>query len=374
MRIAYVLNSLGMGGAEKEALAVAERMSKRGHGVTVIALQPRAAEEWPTALRVVHLGMQRSPASFLAGVARAHRLVREFKPDLLHSHSFHANLFARLLKVVVSSIRVVSTIHNVYEGGRLRMLGYRLSDPLSTRTVAVSRAAADRFVRIRAISKRKCLVIANGIDLSEFSPDTKRRAAMRSAMRAESCFIWFVAGRIVPAKDYSNLLEAFARVLKECSEAELWIAGALPDARVIGQKHGKTGFAWASVMDKGMHDHVRWLGLRRDIPALLDAADAFVLSSAWEGMPLAVGEAMAMKKPVVATDAGGVRELVGDVGVLVPVRNHEALAQAMMGTMRRSTEERAQLGRAGRQRIADHFSLDAAVDAWETLYQGISGQ
>ncbi len=94
-------------------------------------------------------------------------------------------------------------------------------------------------------------------------------------------------------------------------------------------------------------DSVRWLGLRRDMPALLDAADGFVSASAWEGMPLAVGEAMAMEKPVVATDVGGVRELVGDAGVLVPARDSEALAEAMMATMQRSGEEREQTGRCG---------------------------
>ena len=70
------------------------------------------------------------------------------------------------------------------------------------------------------------------------------------------------------------------------------------------------------------------------MPALLDAADGFVLASAWEGMPLAVGEAMAMEKPVVATDVGGVRELVGDAGVIVPAKDPEALAKAMLALMR----------------------------------------
>ena len=89
---------------------------------------------------------------------------------------------------------------------------------------------------------------------------------------------------------------------------------------------------------------VRRLGLRSDIAALLDAADGFVLSSAWEGMPLAVGEAMAMAKPVVATDVGGVRELVGDAGVLVPAKNPTALAEAMVAMMKRPTEERSAMG------------------------------
>jgi glycosyltransferase involved in cell wall biosynthesis len=105
------------------------------------------------------------------------------------------------------------------------------------------------------------------------------------------------------------------------------------------------------------------------MPALLDAADGFVLASAWEGMPLALGEAMAMEKPVVATDVGGVRELVGESGVIVPARSRERLAEAMLEMMCRPDEERRRLGMAARERIAAHFSMDAKANEWEELYR-----
>jgi glycosyltransferase involved in cell wall biosynthesis len=111
------------------------------------------------------------------------------------------------------------------------------------------------------------------------------------------------------------------------------------------------------------------LGLRRDIPALLDAADAFVLASAWEGMPLAVGEAMAMGKPVVATDVGGVRDLLGDAGRLVPPRNAEALTGAMISLMRATDQDRQTLSSLARTRIEQEFSMEAKADEWERLYR-----
>ena len=113
------------------------------------------------------------------------------------------------------------------------------------------------------------------------------------------------------------------------------------------------------------------LGLRQDIPALLDAADGFVLSSAWEGMPLALGEAMAMEKPVVATDVGGVRELVGKTALVVPARNSNELAEAMRQVMNRSADERGAMGHAARARICSKFNLDAKVDEWEALYRSL---
>ena len=277
MRIVTLLISLGVGGAERQALAVAERMAKRGHAVEVLVLRPLLPEEWRTTLPTIHLDMRKSPVSFLLGILRARRFLREFKPDVVHSHSFHANIFARLLKMAAPSLRVVSTVHNVYEGGRLRMLAYRLTDPLSRRTVAVSQAAWERFVRLKAIPARKSLVVQNGIDLAEFAPGAERRAAMRSAMNAGERFVWFTAGRLVPAKDFPNLIEAFRQVLTEFPETELWIAGAPPDAKVIRHADGKASFVWLTAMASEMRDRVRWLGLRRDVPALLDAADAFVL-------------------------------------------------------------------------------------------------
>jgi glycosyltransferase involved in cell wall biosynthesis len=107
------------------------------------------------------------------------------------------------------------------------------------------------------------------------------------------------------------------------------------------------------------------------MPDLLDAADAFVLASAWEGMPLAIGEAMAMEKVVVATNVGGVRELIGAAGALVPPGNSDELAAAMLKVVRTSHDMRYSIGRAARQRIIEHFSIDARVNDWEALYNSL---
>jgi glycosyltransferase involved in cell wall biosynthesis len=174
-------------------------------------------------------------------------------------------------------------------------------------------------------------------------------------------FVWLAAGRIAPAKDYPNLLRAFSSVLVALPAARLWIAG-----EALGSEAARVQ---ALAVDHGMGEAVRWLGLRRDMPALLDAADGFALASAWEGMPLVVGEAMAMEKPVVATDVGGVRELVGEAGVIVPARSPESLAQAMLAMMQTAPEARRSLGRAARERIKARFSMDAKAEEWEAFYR-----
>ncbi len=363
MRIVYVLASLGMGGAERQVLALAGRMAQRGHTVALLVLRPRLAEEWPTQLDVFHLDMHKRPVSLFKGLARGRRFLREFHPDLVHSHTFPGNLVARVLQASTPAPALISTIHNIYEGGWPRMLAYRLTDGLSRRTTAVSKAAARRYVHLKAVPEHKCQVLANGIEISEFVPDSGRRARLREQMGVAGQFVWLTAGRVARAKDYPNLMRAFAQVRAAHTDAQLWAAGAVTAVEA-------TQFQHMSVR-RGMGDAVRWLGLRRDLPALLDAADGFVLASAWEGMPLVIGEAMAMEKPVVATDVGGVSELVGDAGLIVPSRDPTKLAEAMLDLMRRPLQDRQALGRAARERIATSFDMDAKADEWEALYRAV---
>jgi glycosyltransferase involved in cell wall biosynthesis len=363
MRIVYVLTSLGMGGAEKQVVALSGRMAERGHTVALISLMPRKAEEWAAPVEVIYLNIRKTPRSALAGLMRARSFLLEFSPDIVHSHSFHANMLARLLALLVQGTAVISTIHNVYEGGRLRMLTYRLTDRLSQRTIAVSQAAADRFKRLGAVPAGRCAVIANGIDTREFSPDPLRRERMRQEMISQPVFVWLASGRIVPAKGYPNLLRALVILRQTHSQAEVWIAGSWAD-REMEQLKELPEFKQTERM-------VRWLGLRRDLPALLDAADAFVLSSAWEGMPLAVGEALAMGKRVVATDVGGVRELVGNEGYLVPPQDPAALAAAMGKVMDTNVSISVAKSREARERICERFNMDAKPAEWEGLYSDV---
>lgn len=366
MKIAYILTSLGIGGAERQALALADRMARRGHAVALIVLSSRLAPEfeWPTSLEVISLGMDRTPASILAGIRKARGFLHSFSPDLLHGHSFHANMTARLLRILHPKVPVVSTFHNVYEGGRRRMLAYRFTDRLSSLTTAVSEAVSHRFIQLKVTSAHKCTVVRNGIDAVEFAPSAERCAATRRAMGVDREFVWLASGRIVPSKDYPNLLRAFARVRADRKDAVLWIAGAEVSSSVATAVR-----ALADELELGAE--IRWLGLRRDLLALLDAVDAFVSASAWEGMPLAVGEAMAMGKAVVATDAGGTREIVGDAGTIVPSQDARALSEAMMQCMRGSRQDRDAAGYAARERIIKHFSMDTKADEWEVIYRKV---
>jgi glycosyltransferase involved in cell wall biosynthesis len=363
MRIVYILTSLGMGGAERHTIALAEWMASHGHSVLLISLLSRQPEEWPTQREVVPLNLRKSPASVLAGLVQARRILRSFCPDLVHSHTFPANLFARLCKFFAPTQMVVCTMHNVFEGGQMRMLVYRVTDFLAVRTTAVSEAVARRAIEAHAVPAHKCTIIPNAFDTTAFAPNASRRAETRAKHGAGGDFIWLAAGRIVSAKGFLSLLEAFTQVWVAHPQAQLWIAGEHPKS--TSRRNEYTGL----VVPKGTTERIHRLPLSRDMPALLDACDAFVLSSAWEGMPLVVGEAMAMEKPVVATDVGGVRELLGDAGTLVPARDPHTLAQAMLNVMRFSSELRGSIGSSARARVEAYYDTRALFPKWETFYK-----
>jgi glycosyltransferase involved in cell wall biosynthesis len=352
LRILYVLTTLGVGGAEKQVTALAERMAARGHSVAFLVLK-HASEEWPVHAPVLRLNLEKTPRSIFRGLRFARRFLSLFRPDIVHSHTFPANIFTRLLCLRLSiegrSPAVLNTIHNVNEGGWHRMLLYRLTDPLVDQVTAVSTAAADRFTKWGAISRSKTLVLTNGIDTQAFAPDRARRRRTRAQTQAGENFIWLAVGRLAPAKDYPNLLAAFQQI--RSPHTELWIAGEGDSSQLNTDDPS-----------------VRFLGLRRDILDLMDAADAFVLASAWEGLPLAVAEAMAMQKPIVATDVGGVRELVAETATLVPPKDSSALANAMQQTMQSRELDRKSKGQFARKRIEQYFSMDAKVNEWEAFY------
>jgi len=350
MRIAYMLTSLGIGGAEKQVIAIGERMAARGHNVALIVLRSAEKYECQTKLPIHRIGMTKSFPSVVSGVARARKILHSCKPDLLHSHTFPANMMARSLRSIGSAPPVLATVHNIYEGAWHRSFAYRITDPFCTHATAISRTVAEHYIEINAVPRAKCSVILNGSDLEHFSPERFNHEAHPAAPTSAQ-FVWLAAGRDVPAKDFDSLLAAFQIVRSAFPQTQLRIAGKPASHRADRPAEG-----------------VRWLGVSNDMPGTLAQCDAFVLSSAWEGMPLVLGEAMAMEKPFVATDVGGVSELAGSTGLMVPSRSPQAIADAMLSIMRMPESERRAMGAAARERIIQHFDINRKVDEWEALY------
>jgi len=365
LRILLVSTEFGLGGAEQQVRLLARAFSERGHEVRWAGLQdpgPFAAEVAELGVPIVGLGMRRGRAD-PRGIVRLAREVRRFGPHVVHSHMVHANLLARVTRLAVPMPVLVSTAHNICEGARWRELAYRLTDPLCTLTTNVSRAAVERYVSVGAVPRRKIRYVPNGLELSRFAPLERGRVQrLRAELGLDGAFLWLAAGRLAAVKDYPTMLRAMRSVLRERPDAALVVAGDGPERVPLEALPGELGLP---------AERVRFLGVRHDVPALMQAADGFVLSSAWEGLPMVLLEAAASRLPVVATAVGGNPELVQDgrTGLLVPPREPAALASAMLGLMAVPAEERAAWGEAGRRHVESGYRLDRVVDGWLELYQ-----
>jgi len=361
MKVLLVITGLSMGGAEKVVTDLADALVKAGCQVMLVYLkQPLQVRPRQDAVAMVCLDMD-SAAAALPGYLRFRRIVQDFKPDIVHAHMFHASLLARLARLSMPIASVVSTMHTAYDGGRLRALAYRLTDRLTDISTNVSCEAVEAFTTGGAVRAGRMVAIHNGICVDEFQRSQDARTKVRAAFAIdEGCRLFVAAGRLDWSKDYPNLFQALARLPRDLRYT-LLVAGEGPLRPELE----------AQVAALGLGARVRFLGIRHDIPELMAAADVFVLSSVGEGFGLVVAEAMACECVVVATDSGGVREVLGDAGFLVPSRDPAALAAALLAATSLSSETAAGIGSAARRRVVAMYSFARAVDRWRELYASL---
>jgi glycosyltransferase involved in cell wall biosynthesis len=366
MRILLLSTSMGMGGADKLLLFAAQDMRSRGHEALIVSLTPlgpMGLEARSLGIPIESLEMRRGFPD-PRGLVRLVKLVQAWRPDVLHSHMIHANLMARVLRLFVPLPALVSTIHNIYEGGPLRMAAYRLTNGLVDAMTIVSQTAADRFVTEGIVPKDLLRVIPNGLDIEPYqNVPAGARQSLRRSLGLEREFVWLAVGRFQPGKDYPNMVRAFARVRQQHPGATLLLVGR-------GPLQGETE---ALARARGLGVDVRFLGVRQDVAELMSAADGYVMSSAWEGMPVVLLEAAAAGLPIVSTDVAGNSEVIGDGegGFLVPPRDPESLAIAMLRLMDLPESQRRAMGERGRERVRSHFGLGQMVGRWEALYREV---
>lgn len=363
MRVVLLITDLAIGGAEWQVAQLAMRLRQRGWNISVISLvRPSAwTEELAAAdVPVYSLDMQpggRDPVALL----RMARLLRKLQPHILHAHLFHANVLARLMRIVFPIPVVLSTLHSLAETSRRSGLVrgrdrvYRFTDWLADATIAVCETAAVRHRAAHAVSPRRSRVIPNGVDTAQFHPYAAHRATVRKELGLGNRFTWLAVGRLMWKKDFPTLLEAFTLV----SDATLLIAGD-------GEQREK--------LERTAEDlriDVRFLGARADVGELMNGCDAFVLSSVIEGLPIVLLEAAASGLPCVATNVGGVPEVIvdGRTGFIVPPGEPRQLGDAMSVLMRLSPAERARMGKAARKRAVTKFDWSVVIPRWESLYR-----
>jgi glycosyltransferase involved in cell wall biosynthesis len=362
IRVLVLSSGIGMGGADKQILYLLETLPKHGYDFRALSLTPlgpMGIEAQQKGYPVESLNMQRKipdPGVLL----KLSAIIRQWKPDILHSFLFHANILARIARRFNPVPVQISSLRSVQETARWREIAYRWTDSLADITTQVCQIGAERYGQAGIVHQQKLRVIPNGVDLEQFNRDPDARQTLRTQLGIGDRFVWLAVGRYDNAKDYPTLIRAFAQLLRHQPETILLLIGdgkLMTPIRELGR-----------ALD--VLDSVWMLGARQDVPAFMNAADAYVMSSAWEGMPNVILEAAASGLPIVATAVGGIPELVLNQrsGILVPPSDPDALFRAMLEIAQLPDSARHHMGQMGREHIEAHYDLERTMRLWIDLY------
>ncbi len=360
MKALQLISGMMDGGGQRVALDLCRGLGEfRGVDVDFGLLGCRVARlESQAAFVVPYAGDYSSVMTLAATALKLRRVLQQRRYDVIHTHGWDADIIARL---ALAGERRLHVIHlhvtpSWTESGALkhrfrRLITRQAFGASSVRVVAVSEAVRSHWGRAFPEAARAMRVVHNGVDVEMFRP---RAEATAKCSEPAKPFVFGVACRLAPIKGLTYLLEAVGRLRDDLREFRFDIGGEGPEQ---GRLEAQAG-------ELGLGDHVRFLGpiSPAAMPDFYHSIDALVLPSVSdEGFPLVVLEAMACGLPVIASDVGGTKEAVrsGLDGWVVPPRDPEALASALMEALQISTDERTALSERVRARVCTSFSLAA---------------
>ena len=353
-QIAFFLPTLRGGGAERVTVNLVQGITERGHAVDVVVRDATGPflDQLPPSVRLINLDARR----LIQTLGPLTAYLRRERPRVLVSSMSHANVIALwAAKLAGQGTPVVVTVHNTLSEstrhkGRMAGLYWafllRTFYPWAAGVVAVSRGAADDLVRTSGVPGDRVRVVYNPV-ITPRMLELARQAPDHPWFAPGEPPVILGVGRLTRQKDFPTLVRAFAE-LRRVRPARLVILGEGPDLSMLE----------ALAAELGVGNDVALPGLRENALAYMAHSAVFVLSSAWEGLPTVLIEALAAGTRVVSTDCpSGPREILqeGRLGPLTPVGNAQALAQAILGVLDRPSD-------VVPQDALTPFTRDAAVD------------
>lgn len=374
VRILHVITRMNVGGPARHLLTLLPLLRERGfepllvHGAAAPEEGELLAEDAPS-IRVPALRRPIDPRADLRAAAELRRIVRRVRPHVVHTHLSKAGALARPAARRRGVPVLVHTFHgHVLEGyfatpaNRLFMATERHLAKSTDALVAVSSATRDDLLGLGIGEADRWRVIPLGFDLDTAAAGTLERGEARESLGLPAAGpVVGIVGRLVPIKNHVLFLEAARRVLARHPEATFLIAG-----------DGELRATLEAEASRMLGDRVRFTGWVRSLPALYAALDLVALSSLGEGTPVALIEAAAAGLPVVATDVGGVADVVaeGENGFLVSSGDAAALAKRI-GDLIEDPSLGRRMGEAGRRRARTAFSPGSMADRVAELYEGL---
>lgn len=375
LTVAQVITRLDLGGAQRHVLDLLRGLDPLRYRRLLITGPSGAMDGEADAIPGVErhnlpeLSRNIHPLRDLQTMIHLRRLFIRERVDIVHTHSSKAGIVGRFAARWAGVPMVFHTIHGfgVYAGAeptrRLFRYAERLAAPLADRLIAVSDRTRQEGLAMGIGRCRQYVTISYRIDGAPFAVPSDRRRPARDSVFLDGAPTVGMIACLKPQKAPHDFVRVARLVHQE-----------LPTARflLIGDGELRTSLE-AEIKAQGLATCCMLLGWRRDVPDLLAAMDVLVLTSRWEGLPIAVLEAMAAGKPVVAMDAGGVAEAVEDgvTGYVVRGRAIQTMAERVL-TILRSPTFGATMGQQGYRRFQERFSgLSSMVSQIEALYQEV---
>lgn len=291
-----------------------------------------------------------------------YRLIKKKNVHIIRTHKYRSNFYGRIAAWLARVPVIISSEHNiyVYKEKRLvrRITNYVLSG-ITDLMVAVSDAVAKDLIKYDGIDQSKIITLHNGVDTDRFDGKEKSINIRLELRLGINDFVLGFIGRLVPNKGLHYLIDEVSILKKEHDNIKLLIVG---DGSLIDSLKRK-------VKKLDLIDNVQFAGERRDIVDILSCIDIFVMPSVKEGLPNALLEAMAMRRPVIATNIGGIPEVVENnkTGILIESGKPKALAESVK-RLKENGELARSMGNEARIHILDKFSIVSAVEKWQSLY------
>lgn len=293
-----------------------------------------------------------------------YKTIRLIKPDIIQTWMYHSDLVGGVIgrlagcKNVIWGIRATE-IYN-QRTIKIRFLCAQLSRWLPNVIVCVAKVSYKTHVKLGYFEK-KMVVIPNGFELQTLTASPEEKLSLRASCGIKTSDIVIgILGRFDRDKDHNNFVQAARLLAVQMKSVRFLMVG-----RNLDDKNDEL-IGWIS--ETGFADRFVLLGERRDVPACLAAMDVFCLSSITEGFPNVLGEAMAMRKLCVATDAGDAAFLLGDCGVIVPCNNSQALSNGVLSLLNLSPNEQIALGERAHNRIVAEFAMKQSMALFSNLY------
>ena len=367
MKALFVCQNLNVGGAEELILGASGALPSVGVETGVVALTQRGpiADEIDAAGVPLHVVAGQPGPRDPAGFVRLVRLLQRETPDVVHTFLIVAGIYGRLAAFAAGVPVVVSAEQNVYlRKPRRHALTERLLAARTYRVVACCEVVGRYYRQQVGVRSSKVEVIYNAVRFGRRPGQTDGETARFALKLPPEALVVGTLGRLTEQKDQRILLQALAALASDRPDLLLFLAGAGPLRAELEAETARLGLA----------DQVRFLGVRRDRATLYAAMDIFVLPSRWEGLSLALVEAMGTGRAVVATSVGGNPEVVrdGHTGLLVPPADPDALASAL-GKLAGDRDLRKSLGDAAAAEARSRFSIEQHVAQLAALdRQGLS--